>query len=64
MADKTFIVSHPNARSPITITGANLHQALEDEGLDPAIWKEIRPAEEVEDIALGDNQGDDKPEDN
>lgn len=64
MSDKTFIVTHAMAREPITVTGKNLAEALENEGLDPNIWKEVEPAPESEEEPSGNNQGDDKPEDN
>lgn len=48
MADKEFIVSHAHARSPLTIRGKNLKEALESEELDPAIWKEVKPSEPEE----------------
>jgi len=43
MSEKEFVVSHPKARSPLTITGSTLEEALAKEGLDPAIWKEVVP---------------------
>ena len=58
MADKTFIVTHAKARAPITIKGKTLEEALEKEGLDPAIWKEVGAAPESEEPSLGTNQGD------
>jgi len=58
MADKTFIVTHPKARSPLTITGKTLAEALEKEGLNPAIWKEQGAVPESEVEPSGDNQGD------
>lgn len=52
MVNKTFIVSHPKARAPITITGKTLEEALEQEGLDPSVWKpvDIQPESEVEEL--------------
>jgi len=64
MADKTFVVSHRRARSPITITGHTLKQALKKEGLDPNIWKETAQDHKVSEPEYGDNQGDARPEDN
>lgn len=64
MRNKHFIVSHPRARHPLTITGHTLAEALEKEGLDPNIWKPLHELEEVEDKPVGDNQGDARPEDN
>ena len=43
MADKRFVVTHPKARAPIAIKGKTLTEALEKEGLDPAIWKDTNP---------------------
>ena len=48
MEDKTFVVSHSHARAPLTIHGKTLAEALENEGLDPAIWKEVEPQPESE----------------
>lgn len=39
MQDKEFIVTHAHARAPITVKGKTLEEALEKEGLDPAIWQ-------------------------
>lgn len=51
MGDKEFIVSHAKARAPITIEGKTLKEALEKEGLDPSIWKEIEPPEPEQPLA-------------
>jgi len=64
MVNKTFIVSHPKARSPITITGKTLEDALKKEGLDPETWKPVENQPESEVEELGDNQGAPGPEDN
>ncbi|MBA7629006.1 hypothetical protein ES703_36503 [subsurface metagenome] len=48
MGDKEFIVSHAKAREPITVRGKNLEEALEKEGLDPNIWREVSPPEPEE----------------
>lgn len=58
MPDKTFIVTHAKARSPITVKGKTLTEALKKEGLNPAIWKEAQPFIETEVANYGDNQGD------
>ena len=63
MSDKIFIVSHAHARTPITVRGKNLEEALENEGLDPAIWHEIKPPGESEDDTSGHSQGDDRRKD-
>ena len=62
MAEKEFIVSHAKARAPITITGKNLEEALEKEGLNPAIWKEVISESESEVEETGNNKGDAGPE--
>ena len=49
MSNKTFTVTHPKARAPIVVKGATLDEALEKEGLDPAVWKEQGSALEEED---------------
>lgn len=59
MRNKAFIVTHPKARSPLTIKGTDLQDALEKEGLDPAIWHPVGEPVEVEEPPHGDNQGDD-----
>jgi len=48
MPEKTFIVSHAHARAPIACRGKNLEEALASEGLDPAIWKEVKPSKPEE----------------
>ena len=62
MKTKTFIVTHSRARSPITIKGQTLEEALEKEGLNPAIWVETAKLPESEGEPNGDNQGDAGPE--
>ena len=64
MSEKTFIVTHAKARSPLTVTGKTLEEALEKEGLDPLIWHEVGELIEGEEEPHGDNQGDAEPEDN
>lgn len=62
MRNKAFIVTHAHARAPLTIKGKTLDDALEKEGLNPAIWKPVQEPEEVEEETNGDNQGDAGPE--
>lgn len=64
MVDKSFIVTHAHARAPLTIKGKDLADALEKEGLNPAIWKETCEITEGEVEPSGDNQGASGPEDN
>lgn len=64
MRNKAFIVTHAKARAPLTIKGKDLDDALEKEGLDPAIWKPVGEAQEIEEESIGNNQGDAGPEDN
>ena len=58
MTIKTFIVTHPKARAPITVHGATLAAALKIEGLNPNIWKEAAADHKVAEPENGDNQGD------
>lgn len=55
MADKTWTVSHAKARTPITVTGKTLKEALKSEGLSPEIWKPIEPVEVTEPIEHGED---------
>lgn len=64
MADKTFIVTHARARSPIIVKGKSLEEALKKEGLNPDIWKEVGAKPESEVIDLGNNQGNGREEGN
>lgn len=64
MREKVFVVSHPKARYPITIKGKTLEEALEKEGLDPAIWKEISSSVEEEEQPVGEDTRAAGPEDN
>jgi len=64
MADKTFIVTHAKARSPLTITGKTLEDALEKEGLTSPPWELVSIQPELEVQETGDNQGDGGEEDN
>ena len=64
MTDKTFTVTHAHARAPLTIKGKTLEEALEKEGLDPIIWKEVPPPGTPYGAGYGDNQGDAGSEDN
>ena len=64
MKEKTFVVSHPKARAPLTVKGETLAKALKAEGLDPAIWQEIAPMSDIEAEAHDDSPGDAGPEDN
>jgi len=38
---KTFVVSTPRAKTPLTIRGRSLKDALKRERLNPAFWKVI-----------------------
>ena len=53
MPDKEFTVVNPKTRQTFTITGKSLKNALEKEGLDPAIWVEVKPEPESEDEPHG-----------
>lgn len=64
MTDKTFIVTHPKARSPITVTGKTLAEALEKEGLIPSLWKEVEAQSEMEVEEAGKTTEDAEPQDN
>jgi len=48
LKNRTFIVSHAHARAPLTITGKTLTEAIENERLNPDIWKEVGGAPESE----------------
>lgn len=64
MRNKAFIVTHAHARAPLTIKGVTLEDALEKEGLDPAIWKQVGEQPEMEVEETGTDQGDAGAEDN
>lgn len=64
MSYKIFVISHPKARSPLTIRGHTLREALEREGLDPTLWRPIGKPQVVKDNTDGKNQGDGREESN
>jgi len=55
MANQTFVVTHAKAREPLTIKGKTLEEALEKEGLNPSIWKEVPAPESIPEAPFGED---------